>query len=377
MMSWSIKLFSIKGIDIKIHTLFFLILIWAAYRWSVSTGAGLQGALFGVVATILLFVAVLLHELGHSFQAMKYKVKVKDITLMPLGGVAQIEELPKDPKQELKIALAGPMVNFAIVAILVVIGAILQTRAIISIDELVASLGQTNWAGMLAYLTMANLILGLFNLLPAYPMDGGRILRALLSMRMDHTKATRIAAAVGQGLAFTMGLIGFINGQFTLILIAIFIWLGAGQESRGVQVQDSLREIKVKRAMVRSPQTLIVNDSLSKAIELTLSSAQSDFPVVEWGTQKVAGILGEAELLSGLKKLGESAAVREVMRTDFPATHPDDALYITLEKMAKAKIRAVPVMDDDQNLIGMITSSDVNEAYRLFTINPQFVSEPA
>ncbi len=375
-MSWSIKLFSIKGIDIKIHTLFFLILIWAAYRWSVSTGAGLQGALFGVVATILLFVAVLLHELGHSFQAMKYKVKVKDITLMPLGGVAQIEELPKDPKQELKIALAGPMVNFAIVAILVVIGAILQTRAIISIDELVASLGQTNWAGMLAYLTMANLILGLFNLLPAYPMDGGRILRALLSMRMDHTKATRIAAAVGQGLAFTMGLIGFINGQFTLILIAILIWLGAGQESRGVQVQDSLREIKVKRAMVRSPQTLIVNDSLSKAIELTLSSAQSDFPVVEWGTQKVAGILGEAELLSGLKKLGESAAVREVMRTDFPATHPYDALYITLEKMSKAKIRAVPVMDDDQNLIGMITSSDVNEAYRLFTINPQFVSEP-
>jgi CBS domain-containing protein len=230
---------------------------------------------------------------------------------------------------------------------------------------------------MLAYLTMANLMLGVFNLLPAYPMDGGRILRALLSMRMDHTKATRIAAAVGQGLAFTMGLIGFINGQFTLILIAIFIWMGAGQESRGVQVQDSLREIKVKRAMVRSPQTLIVNDSLSKAIELTLSSAQSDFPVVERGTQKVAGILGEAELLSGLKKLGESAAVREVMRTDFPATHPDDALYLTLEKMAKAKIRAVPVMDDDQNLIGMITAGDVNEAYRLFTINPHFVSEPA
>lgn len=375
-MSWSFKIFSIKGIDIKIHTLFFLILIWAAYRWSDSTGAGIQGALFGVVATLLLFVAVLLHELGHSFQAMKYKVKVKDITLMPLGGIAQMEDIPKDPKQELKIALAGPMVNFALVAILVVIGAILQTRAIISIDELVASLGQTNWAGMLAYLTMANLMLGLFNLLPAYPMDGGRILRALLSMRMDHTRATRIAAAVGQGLAFTMGLIGFINGQYTLILIAIFIWMGAGQESRGVQVQDSLRDIKVSRAMVRAPQTLIVNDSLSKAIELTLSTAQSDFPVVEWGVQKVAGILSEAELLKGLKKLGEGAAVREVMRTDFPVTHPDDPLYVTLEKMAKARIRAVPVIDDDQNLIGMITSSDVNEAYRLFTIDPQFVSDP-
>ena len=375
-MSWSIKLFSIKGIDVKIHTLFFLILIWAAYRWSVTTGAGLQGALFGVVATLLLFVAVLLHELGHSFQAMKYKVKVKDITLMPLGGVAQMEKLPKDPKHELKIALAGPMVNFAIVAVLVVIGVILQTSAIISIDELVSSLGQTNWAGMLAYLTMANLMLGLFNLLPAYPMDGGRILRSLLSMRMDHTRATRIAAVIGQGLAFLMGLIGFINGQYTLILIAIFIWIGAGQESRGVQVQDTLREIKVRRAMVRAPQILIVNDSLSKAVELTLSTAQSVFPVVEWGTQKVAGILGEAELLSGLKKLGETAAVREVMRTDFPVAHPDDALYVTLEKLAKSKIKAIPVVDDDQDLIGMITASDVNEAYRLLTVSPQIVSEP-
>ncbi len=375
-MSWSFKLFKIKGIEIKVHTLFILILVWAAYRWSTTTGESLQGALFGVVATLLLFAAVLLHELGHSLQAMKYKVKVKDITLMPLGGVAQMEELPKNPKQELKIALAGPLVNFAIVAILVVIGMVLQTRAIISIDELVASFGQTNWAGMLAYLTMANLLLGLFNLLPAYPMDGGRVLRSLLAMRMDHTRATRIAAVIGQGLAFLMGLIGFMNGQFTLILIAIFVWMGASQESRGVVVQDTLREIKVRHAMVRSPQSLKVNDSLSKAVELTLSSAQSDFPVLDWGSQKVAGILGEAELLNGLRKLGEAAAVREVMRSDFPAAHLNDALYVTLETMAKAKIRAVPVVDDDQNLIGMITAGDVNEAYRLLTVNPQLVSEP-
>lgn len=375
-MRWSFKLFTIKGIDVKIHTLFILILVWAAYRWSVTTGEGLQGALFGVVATLLLFAAVLLHELGHSLQAMKYKVKVSDITLMPLGGVAQMEELPKNPEQELKIALAGPLVNFAIVAILVVFGLVLQTRSIISLNELVTSFGQTNWAGMLAYLTMANLLLGLFNLLPAYPMDGGRILRSLLAMRMDHTKATRIAAVIGQGLALLMGLIGFISGQFTLILIAIFVWMGASQESRGVVVQDTLREIKVRRAMVRSPHSLKVNDSLSKAVELTLSSAQSDFPVVEWGTNKVIGMLGEAELLSGLKKMGDGAAIREVMRANFPTVHPDDALHTTLEKMAKAKIRAVPVVDDDQNLIGMITASDVNEAYRLLTINPQFISEP-
>ena len=267
-MSWSFKLFKIKGIDVKIHTLFILILVWAAYRWSVTTGDGLQGALFGVVATLLLFVAVFLHELGHSLQAMKYKVKVKDITLMPLGGVAQMEELPKNPEQELKIALAGPLVNFAIAAILVVIGMILQTRSIISLNELVSSFGQTTWAGMLTYLTMANLLLALFNLLPAFPMDGGRILRSLLAMRIDHTRATRIAAVIGQGLAFLMGLVGFMSGQFTLILIAIFVWIGASQESRGVVVQDTLREIKVRRAMVRSPHSLKGDDSLSNYIIL-------------------------------------------------------------------------------------------------------------
>ncbi|MDX9866158.1 MAG: M50 family metallopeptidase, partial [Anaerolineaceae bacterium] len=147
-MSWSIKLFKVKGIDIKIHLTFFLILIWAAFRWSGSTGAGLQGALFGVVATLLLFAAVTLHELGHSFQALKFGVKVKDITLMPLGGLAQMEEIPENSKQELRIAIAGPLVNFAIAALLVAVGAILQTQSVISLSELSASLGQASWSGL-------------------------------------------------------------------------------------------------------------------------------------------------------------------------------------------------------------------------------------
>ena len=193
-MSWSIRLFRVQGIDVKVHLTLVLILIWAAYRWSGSTGAGIQGALFGVVATLLLFAAVTLHELGHSFQALKYGVKVRDITLLPMGGLARMEEMPEKPKQELAIALAGPLVNFAIAALLIGLGVLLQTQAVLTLPELYRSLGEANWAGLLAYLTSANLMLGLFNLIPAFPMDGGRVLRALLAMKLDYDKATAIAA---------------------------------------------------------------------------------------------------------------------------------------------------------------------------------------
>lgn len=280
-MNWSLKLLKVKGIDIKVHLTFVLILIWAAYRWSVSTGEGTQGAIFGIVATLLLFLSVTLHELGHSLQAIKFGVRVKDITLMPMGGLAQLEEIPEEPNKELHIAIAGPLVNFAIAALLIGIGALLDARALVSLEELQASLGSVSWSGLLAYLTSANLILGLFNLIPAFPMDGGRVLRALLAKKMDHAKATRVAAQVGQGLAFLMGLWGFMSGSWTLVLIAIFVWMGAGQESQGAQVKHTLGDATVGQAMTRSPHVLRVNDSLSKAVELTLSTSQADFPVLD------------------------------------------------------------------------------------------------
>lgn len=369
-MSWSIKLFKIKGIDVKVHLTFFLILIWAAYRWSGSTGAGLQGALFGVFATLLLFAAVTLHELGHSFQALKYGVRVKDITLMPLGGLAQMEEMPKKPLQELRIAIAGPLVNFVIAALLVGLGALLQTQAVVSLGELTQSLGKASWTGMLAYLTMANLALGLFNLVPAFPMDGGRVLRALLAMRLDYTKATRIAALVGQGLAMLIGLWGFMNGSYTLVLIAIFVWMGAGQESKDVQVKDVLGELRVGQAMTRSPHTLNANDSLSKAVELTLSTSQSAFPVLEWGTNKVVGMLCEPGLVKGLQGGQAASPVQEFMKTTFQTVTTDEPLSQALQRMATGKIHALPVLDRQGQLVGLLTADDVNEAYRLLSASP-------
>jgi Zn-dependent protease/CBS domain-containing protein len=370
-MNWSLKLFKIKGIDIKVHLTFVLILIWAAYRWSVDTGAGAQGAIFGIVATLLLFFSVTLHELGHSLQALKYGVKVRDITLMPMGGLAQMESIPEEPNKELRIALAGPLVNFGIAALLIGLGALLNARALISFDELVASLGRVSWSGLLAYLTSANLMLGLFNLIPAFPMDGGRVLRALLAKKMDHAKATKIAAQVGQGLALLMGLWGFMSGSWTLVFIAIFVWMGAGQESQGTQVKHTLGGTTVGQAMTRSPQTLRVNDSLSKAVELTLSTSQADFPVLEWGSNKVAGLLTEIDLLRGLQSLGANTAVREVMRMKIASATPDELLHAAQQKMLVSRTRALPVLNPEGELLGLLTADDINEAYRLMAVSPK------
>lgn len=370
-MNWSLKLLKVKGIDIKVHLTFVLILIWAAYRWSVSTGEGMQGALFGIVATLLLFLSVTLHELGHSLQALKYGVKVRNITLMPMGGLAHMESIPEDPNKELRIALAGPLVNFAIAALLIGLGALLDARALISFDELIESLGRVSWSGLLAYLTSTNIILGLFNLIPAFPMDGGRILRALLARKMDHAKATRIAAQIGQGLALLMGLWGFMSGSWTLVLIAIFVWMGAGQESQGAQVKHTLGGATVGQAMTRSPQVLRVNDSLSKAIELTLSTSQADFPVLEWGSNRVAGLLSEIDLLRGLQSLGAGAAVREVMRSRIAFVAPDEPLHAAQQKMLMGRTRALPVLNHEGELLGLLTADDINEAYRLMAVSAQ------
>ena len=370
-MNWSIKLLKIKGIDIKVHLTFVLILIWAAYRWSVSTGEGMQGAIFGIVATLLLFFSVTLHELGHSLQALRYGVKVRDITLMPMGGLAQMESIPEEPNKELRIALAGPLVNFGIAALLIGIGALLDARALLSLNELYASLGQVSWSGLLAYLTSANLMLGLFNLIPAFPMDGGRILRALLAKKMNHAKATKIAAQVGQGLALLMGLWGFISGSWTLVIIAIFVWMGAGQENQGAQVKHTLGGTTVGQAMTRSPHVLRVNDSLSKAVELTLSTSQADFPVLEWGSNKVTGLIGEIDLLRGLQSLGAGSAAREVMRTQIAFASADEPLHSAQQKMLRTRTRALPVLNPEGELLGLLTADDINEAYRLMAVSPQ------
>lgn len=370
-MSWSIKLFKVKGIEVKVHVTFVLILIWAAVRWSSFTGAGWEGAAFGVAATLLLFVAVTLHELGHSFQALKLGIRVRDITLMPMGGLAQMEEIPEKPSDELRITLAGPIVNFAIAGLLVGLGALLQVRSVISLQELVQSLGQVSWSGMLAYLTMANLLIGFFNLIPAFPMDGGRILRALLAMKIDHARATSIAVFIGQGLALLLGLAGFLIGNYFLVLIAIFVWMAAGSEGKQNNVKNVLNEIKVSQAMTPKPNVLFSNDSLERAVELTLSTSQVDFPVINEEDGSLVGLMTEVDLIKGLRDAGGAAMVNQFMRRQYPIANSDDLLFKANQRMAENRIQAIPVLDQKGGMVGLLTAADANQAYRLLSVYPK------
>lgn len=376
-MNWSIKLFRFKGIDVKVHLTFVLILIWAAYRWSGSTGQGWQGALFGIVATLLLFTSVILHEFGHSLQALKFGIPVRDITLLPIGGVAQIEQMPEKPAQELRIALAGPLVSFAISLFLIALGLLLQARAVVTLPELAASVGSASWAGMLSYLTMANLLLGLFNLIPAYPMDGGRVLRALLALKLDYSRATSIAVSIGQGLALLAGLYGFMSGSYSLILIAIFVWMGAGQEGKQVETKGVLRQITVGQAMTRRPATISTTDTLARAVELTLTTAQADYPVLDSFAGDLAGLLTAQDLLRGLHRSGETGSVAQTMHTTFATATADEPLFQAQQRMNARRLRALPVVDDEGRLAGLLTAEDVNEAYRLLSASPELTRPEA
>ncbi|MBL7184132.1 MAG: site-2 protease family protein [Anaerolineae bacterium] len=367
-MKGSIKLFSVKGIEINVHFTFLLILIWAAYHWGVQADQGMTGALFGVVVTILLFACVTLHELAHSLTAMRYGVTVREITLLPIGGLAQMEEIPAKPAQELKMSLAGPLTNIAIAILLILICLPLGLRSTMGAEELFQVLGTVSWRGLVAYLVSANLTLGLFNLVPAFPMDGGRVLRAFLAMRMDYAQATAIAVRIGQGLAVLLGLWGFMGGGFTLIFIAIFVYLGAGQEGRTVEVKSVLEDMQVGQAMSRPVQTLTPTDMVNEVVELILQGLQADFPVLEG--DRLVGMLTEGDVLAALHKEGADVSVGQVMRRRFAVARPEETLVEVQGRMSAARLRSVPVVERDR-VVGLLTAQDINEAYRLLKVLPK------
>jgi Zn-dependent protease len=368
-MKGSMKLFSVKGIDVKVHFTFTLILIWAAYRWGVQAGEGVTGALFGVVVTLLLFVCVTLHELAHSLTAMRYGVTVREITLLPIGGLAQMEEMPAKPAQELKMALAGPLTNIVIAVLLILICLPLGLPSTMGVGELFQVLGTVSWRGLVAYLVSTNLALGLFNLVPAFPMDGGRVLRAFLALQMDYARATAIAVRIGQGLAVLLGLWGFMGGGLTLIFIAIFVYLGAGQEGRVVEVKSVLEEMQVRQAMSRPVQTLTPTDTVTRAVELILQGLQADFPVLE--DDHLVGMLTEGDVLSALHKQGADTLVGQAMRRQFVVARPEETLIEVQEQMSAARLRSVPVVEEEDQVVGLLTAQDINEAYRLLKVLPE------
>jgi len=304
-MKWSWKMGRLFGIDVHVHATFWLLVGWIGLmHWMQErTVAAVMAGTFFILA---LFVCVLLHELGHSLAARRYGIGTRDITLLPIGGVARLERMPTRPSQELWVALAGPLVN------VVIAGGLFVGLWATQTFEPLASLGVAN-GSVWERLMVVNLFLAAFNLLPAFPMDGGRVLRALLAMRWNYLRATQTAAGLGQVMALLFGLAGLVFNPF-LILIALFVWMGARQEAQHVLLQSLLNGVPVSRVMQLQPAVVGEQTSAAEAWALLLRTGQRVLPVVDG--QRVVGVVTPGDLVAALDD-GRSVRVGDVARRKF------------------------------------------------------------
>lgn len=352
-MRWSFRLMKVAGIGLYIHVTFFILLIWIGAMYYLPRH-NLSDAFYGLAFVVALFAIIVLHELGHALTARRFGIRTRDITLLPIGGVARLERMPEDPRQELAVALAGPAVN-VVLALVFCVALVLMGQPLFPVDIGDLSILSTNFLRRLLYV---NVILAVFNMLPAFPMDGGRVLRAFLAMKMDYVRATHIAANVGQIMAFIFGFIGLFTNPF-LVFIALFVWMGAAAESSIVQMKSGLGGIPVSRVMITDFKTLKPDEPLAEAAESLLSGYQQDFPVVG-GDEKILGLLTRARLVDALAKNGETTPVRNAMETRFVATHPSEMAEAAFIRLQHSHCRSMPVLRDGK-LLGMVTAEIVGE----------------
>jgi Zn-dependent protease/CBS domain-containing protein len=349
-MRWSWRVGSVAGIGIYIHATFLLLILFILFaNW--HQGNSLHATLSAVAFILAIFGCITIHELGHAFAAQHYGVRTRDITLLPIGGLSRLERMPDVPMQELWVALAGPAVNAVIAGALYIFGLLAGLH-----PELFMSF---HWVGgsFLNKLMVVNFWLLAFNLIPAFPMDGGRVLRALMATRMEYSQATLLAARVGQAIAFAFGFAGLFADPF-LLFIALFVWMGAEQESAAVQVRNSLGGIPVQQAMLREFRTLNPDDPLRAAVDQVLAGWQQDFPVV-FG-DRVLGLLTREALTRRLAQGGIDGRIRDAMSREVATVDSHDMLETALAAMRTSGARALPVMHDGK-LVGVLTTDHIGE----------------
>jgi stage IV sporulation protein FB len=345
----------IAGTDLRVHATFLLLLAWAAFA-SYRT-AGAAAAIDYTLFLLALFACVVLHEFGHIMMARRFGVRtpdviLPDVILLPIGGVARLERIPDDPRQELLIAIAGPAVTLAIAAVLFAAAMMLGLR--FSPDNAVAS-----HQPFVLRLMAANVYLLLFNLLPVFPMDGGRAARALLARRLGLMRATRIAGGVGQFCAIVMGIVGFMSGAPLLMLIALFVYLGAGAETAAVETRLVGAGLTVAQMMVTEFRTIPIYTTLSTAAELLLAGDQRDFPVVD-NLGRTEGLLTRDNLIKGLHARGPGSTVGEAMTAGVASVPSTMGFQEALERLRGSGLPALPVVDDER-LIGLLTLDNITD----------------
>ncbi|HUG63098.1 MAG TPA: site-2 protease family protein [Methylomirabilota bacterium] len=350
-MTWSITVGRIAGSEIRIHLTFLILLAWIGIAQYLQGGAA--AALDSVLFVIAIFACVVLHELGHAIAARRYGITTPDITLLPIGGLARLSRIPENPTEEIVIAIAGPAVNVVIAVVLIVIlGARFDPAALAEIQD--------TGPGFLARLAAVNIFLVVFNLIPAFPMDGGRVLRALLAYRLGRRRATEIAALIGQGLAFVFGFLGLMAGNPILVFIAIFVFLAATAEAGDVGMRETARRVAVDRAMITTYESLGTQATVDEATDALIRTTQREFPVVDGGG-RLRGFLGRDAMIKALKASGPGTPVIDVMTHNIPTVRRGEPLVRVLQLMQENQASEVGVIDENDRLIGYVSRENLAE----------------
>jgi Zn-dependent protease/CBS domain-containing protein len=337
----SLTIGRIRGIDIKLHPSFVLIGLWVVYHWGFRQDSGFAGTFYGLALVLSIFVLVLLHELGHSMMAHEYGLRVRDITLVPFGGIARIEQMPTRPRAEAMISLAGPLVNLAIalllLPILLMVGLASGNSSIQDFARF--GLGDVSLTGFLFYLLLANLTLAIFNLLPAFPMDGGRILRAGVTPFMGRQGATTVAVAIGITLGILIGILGLLSGEYLIVLVMGFVVLAAIAEGRAVRLEEAMRRLRVGQFAVWDRGGVSPDDPIAMA----LRQGARDLAVTDNG--RLVGMIWRQQLVDAMSHGGLQRKVSEIMDQHFVSISSETSVYEAQRIMNGASQWAIPVAD--------------------------------
>jgi Zn-dependent protease/CBS domain-containing protein len=372
-MSWSLKLLRVNGIPIRIHFTFLLVVAWAVYiGFEDGTGNWAQNVGFMVAFVLLLFLCVLLHELGHSLVAQLFGVSVVDITLLPIGGLARMTKMPDRPYQEFVMAAAGPATNIALaVGLSLVAVAWLGPGRILSLalssEMLDSFLSDNGGQTLLALLILNNIFLAIFNLVPAFPLDGGRMLRSLLAAVVSHRRATTIASYVGQMLALVLGMVALLHGDFFLGLIAVFIFMGAWQEREQGRQRVSLQGLRVRQAMQPVGLRLHPQQTIGDVAAQMAATPQTTFLVIDGG--RLAGLLTRHDLLSALSKTGPATRAGQRMHPEIPQFDPDDPLAEAGDRLSQGPGAAIVV--EAGQVIGTLSRPDLQRLTEALRVHPE------
>ncbi len=364
-MSWSFRLARILGVDLKVHFTFLLLLLlqgMAGY-----SQAGPLAALQEVGLTVSIFACVVLHEFGHILTARQFGIQTRDVVLLPIGGVARLERLPERPREEFLIAIAGPAVNLALAF---GIAGFLALRGEAPLELIRVGLPamltgepagmQMMTASLVRFLLAINLFLLLFNLIPAYPMDGGRVLRSLLATKLGMLRATRLAAQVGQVIAMGAGVYGLVSQDFMLLLLALFVFFGAGAEAAAVETRAAGQGIIVDQMMITKFETIPAHATLRQAVDLLLDVEQREFPVVDAGGA-VIGLLTRDDLIRGLANAGPDSPIARAMTADVPGLPLGLPFEEALNRLRGSRLPALPVLDSQGRMAGLLTMDNITD----------------